>query len=168
VAKAELGSKQLCPDCSAKFYDLNRRPAICPKCQTSFDPDDDTVKATKARMKSKAAPANIDDTETEDSDEDDVAVARPLGEAGDGDEDVDPERASELGSGDAVVIEPVEDDEAEETSPGGVPAGFSEEGVDDSDDEVVIDDNEETFDLDDESNIDLEPEISEDGDDDKT
>jgi uncharacterized protein (TIGR02300 family) len=32
VAKPELGSKRLCIHCGAKFYDLNKDPAVCPKC----------------------------------------------------------------------------------------------------------------------------------------
>jgi uncharacterized protein (TIGR02300 family) len=40
LAAPELGHKQICPACSAKFYDLGRRPAVCPKCQTSFDPEE--------------------------------------------------------------------------------------------------------------------------------
>ncbi|MDP3746502.1 MAG: TIGR02300 family protein, partial [Phenylobacterium sp.] len=27
MANPELGAKQLCPNCQAKFYDLTRRPA---------------------------------------------------------------------------------------------------------------------------------------------
>jgi uncharacterized protein (TIGR02300 family) len=34
VAKAELGTKRLCANCGAKFYDLNKDPIVCPKCQT--------------------------------------------------------------------------------------------------------------------------------------
>jgi uncharacterized protein (TIGR02300 family) len=34
VAKPELGSKRLCMNCGAKFYDLNKDPAMCPKCGT--------------------------------------------------------------------------------------------------------------------------------------
>jgi uncharacterized protein (TIGR02300 family) len=34
VAKPELGSKRLCMNCGAKFYDLNKDPAVCPKCGT--------------------------------------------------------------------------------------------------------------------------------------
>ncbi len=26
------GSKRLCQVCTARFYDLNKRPIICPKC----------------------------------------------------------------------------------------------------------------------------------------
>jgi uncharacterized protein (TIGR02300 family) len=36
VAKHELGTKRLCDNCSAKFYDLKRTPIVCPKCSTVF------------------------------------------------------------------------------------------------------------------------------------
>jgi uncharacterized protein (TIGR02300 family) len=26
------GTKRICPVCTAKFYDLNRKPVVCPKC----------------------------------------------------------------------------------------------------------------------------------------
>jgi uncharacterized protein (TIGR02300 family) len=34
VAKPELGTKRLCNNCAAKFYDLNKDPIVCPKCAT--------------------------------------------------------------------------------------------------------------------------------------
>jgi uncharacterized protein (TIGR02300 family) len=37
VTKAELGTKRLCPNCGARYYDLNRSPIICPKCGTLFE-----------------------------------------------------------------------------------------------------------------------------------
>ena len=40
LANPELGAKQICPNCSAKFYDLGRRPALCPKCGETFDPEE--------------------------------------------------------------------------------------------------------------------------------
>jgi len=36
VAKAELGTKRLCANCGAKFYDLNKDPIHCPKCDTVY------------------------------------------------------------------------------------------------------------------------------------
>ncbi len=33
-----LGTKRLCPACHAKFYDLNKSPATCPKCGEEFVP----------------------------------------------------------------------------------------------------------------------------------
>jgi uncharacterized protein (TIGR02300 family) len=37
VAKADLGTKRLCPNCGAKYYDLNRNPILCPRCGTPFE-----------------------------------------------------------------------------------------------------------------------------------
>jgi uncharacterized protein (TIGR02300 family) len=37
VAKPELGTKRLCPNCSAKFYDLSKTPIVCPKCSTVLE-----------------------------------------------------------------------------------------------------------------------------------
>ena len=34
MAKPELGNKRVCVSCSARFYDLTRQPAVCPKCST--------------------------------------------------------------------------------------------------------------------------------------
>jgi uncharacterized protein (TIGR02300 family) len=36
VAKAELGTKRLCANCGAKFYDLKKDPIHCPKCGTVY------------------------------------------------------------------------------------------------------------------------------------
>lgn len=45
MANKKLGVKRECPNCSVKFYDLNKTPAICPKCEHSFTP----AKATKTK-----------------------------------------------------------------------------------------------------------------------
>lgn len=34
MAKPELGIKRVCVSCAAKFYDLMKVPAVCPKCGT--------------------------------------------------------------------------------------------------------------------------------------
>src|SRR5690242_4929077 len=34
MAKPELGMKRVCVSCSTRFYDLQKSPAICPKCGT--------------------------------------------------------------------------------------------------------------------------------------
>ena len=36
MAKAELGAKRRCLSCGAAFFDLNREPIVCPKCNTDF------------------------------------------------------------------------------------------------------------------------------------
>jgi len=37
VAKPDLGKKRNCLSCGARFYDLNREPIVCPKCETELD-----------------------------------------------------------------------------------------------------------------------------------
>ena len=37
MVKPECGKKLSCPSCGARFYDLNKDPAICPKCETKVD-----------------------------------------------------------------------------------------------------------------------------------
>src|ERR1051326_4740077 len=39
AAKADLGTKRICPTCAARFYDLQKRPIECPKCHTAFEPE---------------------------------------------------------------------------------------------------------------------------------
>jgi uncharacterized protein (TIGR02300 family) len=34
MAKPELGAKRVCISCGARFYDLAKQPAACPKCGT--------------------------------------------------------------------------------------------------------------------------------------
>jgi uncharacterized protein (TIGR02300 family) len=36
LAKPDLGTKRLCGNCGAKFYDLSKTPILCPKCETVF------------------------------------------------------------------------------------------------------------------------------------
>lgn len=39
MTKPELGVKRDCPNCGARFYDLNKEPAHCPKCDHDFIPE---------------------------------------------------------------------------------------------------------------------------------
>jgi len=50
VAKSELGTKRLCGGCGAKFYDLNKSPITCPKCDEVF-----TVVVVSSRARPEAA-----------------------------------------------------------------------------------------------------------------
>jgi uncharacterized protein (TIGR02300 family) len=34
MVQPQLGSKRVCVSCGARFYDLGRAPAVCPKCDT--------------------------------------------------------------------------------------------------------------------------------------
>ena len=39
MSKPEWGIKRVCPSCSIKYYDFNKDPIKCPKCEFEFDPD---------------------------------------------------------------------------------------------------------------------------------
>jgi uncharacterized protein (TIGR02300 family) len=140
VAKADLGEKQLCPNCAAKFYDLRKRPAVCPKCGTAFDPGDEVVKLK--RVKASRTPSY----EVEEEEEEVVAK-----EVDDGDE-AEVEETPELDAAEADAVPVVNEDGEEEegpTSPDALPEGFSEEEADLEEDAAAdaplldIDDNEE-------------------------
>jgi uncharacterized protein (TIGR02300 family) len=36
LASANWGTKRRCASCGAAFYDLNRAPITCPKCQSAY------------------------------------------------------------------------------------------------------------------------------------
>ena len=36
MSRPEWGEKRECPECGARFYDLDRDPIICPKCETPY------------------------------------------------------------------------------------------------------------------------------------
>ena len=121
MAKPEWGTKRICPSCGTRYYDLTRRPVVCPRCSTPFDPE----AFLKSRRARPAAPTEKDlepagagelDTglepeEAEETQEEEEAV--PLEEAEEEDEEL-LEDASELGEDEddmAEVIENVEDEE---------------------------------------------------------
>lgn len=69
--KPELGAKHDCAECSARFYDLNKDPAVCPKCGTKIAPST-KIKAkakAKAKVRVKAAEKDINSRATKDNDE---------------------------------------------------------------------------------------------------
>ena len=71
MTKPELGAKHDCAECSARFYDLNKDPAVCPKCGTKFVPSTKTKAKAKAKVKVrvKAAEKDINSRATKDNDE---------------------------------------------------------------------------------------------------
>ena len=120
MAKPEWGTKRICPSCGTRYYDLMRRPVVCPRCSTPFDPE----AFLKSRRTRPAAPTEKDlepagaeeletglEPEADEAREEEEAV--PLEEAEEEDEEL-LEDASELGEDEddmAEVIENVEDEE---------------------------------------------------------
>ena len=120
MAKAEWGTKRICLNCGARFYDLNREPIVCPACSTALDPvAQSRPRRTRAAPKLAAVAAVADpveaevDEEIEAEDEEAVVVAED-DEEGDAEEDGESaiEDVSELGDDDmADVIETDLDEE---------------------------------------------------------
>ena len=128
MANPELGAKQLCPNCQAKFYDLGRRPAHCPKCGTDFDPEE-ALKLRSRRSRPAGYPADdeaedqVTDKATEADEEEEEAVVTPeIDQEGhepiltpDDDEDAPVDPTEEPGMGEAGeddVLDEEEDDDA--------------------------------------------------------
>lgn len=53
MTKVDLGVKRDCPECGARFYDLTKEPAHCPKCDHEFIPEA-LLKPRKPRAESPA------------------------------------------------------------------------------------------------------------------
>ncbi|MGB8839730.1 MAG: TIGR02300 family protein [Aliidongia sp.] len=119
----ERGTKRICQSCAAKYYDLNRAPILCPKCQAEFDPaagvklrSDTSYKAHSGRARSVFGRSNTADnaevTASAPAEHDDLADGDEKPEVDDDDEAV--EDVAELGDDNddlAEIIEPTESDE---------------------------------------------------------
>ncbi len=55
VAKAEWGTKRICMNCGARFYDMQRDPIVCPSCGATYDPEL-AAKPRRSRPAAAAAP----------------------------------------------------------------------------------------------------------------
>ncbi|MCJ2069549.1 TIGR02300 family protein [Methylobacterium sp. J-030] len=64
MARPELGLKRQCMSCGAKFYDLARDPAVCPKCGAVYQAT--APSRVAAPVISRAAPTNDDEDETDE------------------------------------------------------------------------------------------------------
>lgn len=126
MARTDLGDKQICPNCGAKFYDLRRRPATCPKCTTSFDPTEEGVRTRRGRSRISANDDAYEDEELE-------TEAKKV--ASDDDEEEEVEETPEVDV-EAEAAPILADDEEEDVAVTGeeLPEGFSEEEADLGDD----------------------------------
>lgn len=168
MAKADLGTKRTCPETGKNFYDLNKDPIVSPYTEIEY-PLSFFETATKP-TKAKRGAAKPDDPEAEDEEDEIEDEAETGADAETEDEDEDEEKALELGDdADEVVLDGGDDDDDGDTSPANVPAGFTEEGVDDTEEDgVLLDDDDDEFDIEVDDDIDLDADISEVGDEDKT
>jgi uncharacterized protein (TIGR02300 family) len=137
VTKPELGTKRLCANCDAKFYDLNKEPPVCPKCHTVMElatiaprgrPDAAAAEhaAAPAPEEEVAAPdtAEAEFVSLEDADAEAQGKKAPEGEAVEGaeedveieDEGIDAAFIEEQEEGDEDVTDIIGDvDDEQET-----------------------------------------------------
>ena len=50
MPKAEWGLKKYCPNCEKKFYDLNRKPPICPICGAEIEETEASISHTLSKQ----------------------------------------------------------------------------------------------------------------------
>lgn len=76
VAELSWGVKRTCNACSARFYDLRKSPAVCPKCGTLCELHT-TVRGKRERTAVKEAVLPLDDFDLALVDGVDPVVADP-------------------------------------------------------------------------------------------
>ena len=81
MAKPVLGSKRVCVACQARFYDLTRTPAVCPKCGVEQPPEQPRPRrlggnvAEEKRPKTPVPEPGIEEVEVEgveDAEDEDI------------------------------------------------------------------------------------------------
>ncbi len=118
MVKKEWGTKRECAECGARFYDLNRDPITCPKCETVFVTE--TAKP-RAKAKAKAEPAQ-----------------QPAEPAAANDDNAEAEVDEEVALLSEAGIEPEEEDDDAEDGADGLIAGEFD-GDDENDVSDVLD-----------------------------
>ena len=119
MAKPELGTKRLCANCGAKFYDLSKTPITCPKCHTVMElaappsrPRPEPARAA-VPVKEEAVPETQDAEFVSLEDADAEAQGKKTGDdaiAGDDDIEIDDEPMD-----DAALIEEQEESDDDVT-----------------------------------------------------
>ena len=121
MTKPELGVKRDCPECGARFYDLNKDPAHCPKCEHEFVPEA-LLKPRRARKEEEeetpvAAKPSGKETSLENADKEKLAAKskRQPGLDEDSDDDDDDDDDELAGIGD-IGVDLDDDDEEDDDS----------------------------------------------------
>ena len=110
MAKPELGTKRVCVSCGARFYDLTRVPAQCPKCGTEQPVDVPRPRRTggnvaeERRLKKPVPAPGLEDAEIEVEGVEETEDEDVLEDTSDLEDDAD------TISADIVEVEPDTDD----------------------------------------------------------
>lgn len=118
------GLKRICMSCSTRFYDLNKRPVLCPNCDTEFT-GEVKIKNRRGRV---AANDVADDIEEKDD-------AAKTAEAEEEDEEEADTEAETVSLEDAEV----EDTDEEEDTLDIDDEDLDDDDLDDDDDDLDVD-----------------------------
>jgi uncharacterized protein (TIGR02300 family) len=124
VAKPDWGTKRVCLNCGARFYDLNRESIVCPSCGTPYDA---TAHARPRRTRSarlapvvaeeaeRAPPVQVEEEEEVTVETEDEAAASEEESEEEDEEETDSaiEDVSELADDDMADVIDTEIDEDE-------------------------------------------------------
>jgi uncharacterized protein (TIGR02300 family) len=151
VADPALGTKQVCPNCTAKFYDLNHHPAHCPRCAFEFD-QDEVIRTRRSRVRTTAP-----DYEDADEEAEDQVKGKTSGEDDEDEPEVVTPEIDEVVVDDAILAE--EDEDLDPADPARVGAGADAVDMDIEDADLVDDDADDVPFLEDDEDADFDEEI---------
>jgi uncharacterized protein (TIGR02300 family) len=141
LPKVDLGEKQLCPSCGAKFYDLGKRPAKCPKCGNSFDPLNEEVLAKLQAAQMSAL--DVEETPMDDEDDDQAIKVKAIDPDAD-EEEIDQEEVTKeidienIDEPELIMGDDGDDDgDIPGASGDSIPEGFSEQDLEDDETAVI-------------------------------
>ena len=92
MVKPELGTKRVCVNCGARFYDLQKTPAICPKCGTEQPAEQPRSRRPVGNVQEDKRPKKppvADDTDVEAETTEDEAEDEVLEDASELEDDAD-------------------------------------------------------------------------------
>lgn len=94
MAKPELGTKRICVACSARFYDLQKVPAVCVKCGTEQPVEQPRARrgggnVTEEKRVKKAVVPGLEDGDVEVEAAEDEVEEDVLEDASDLEDDAD-------------------------------------------------------------------------------
>ncbi|MDV6331388.1 TIGR02300 family protein [Asticcacaulis sp. 201] len=152
MADPALGTKQVCPNCTAKFYDLNKHPAHCPRCDTEFD-QEEVVRTRRSRVRTTAP-----DYEDADEEAEDQVKGKTASEDEDEEEpEVTAPEIDEVVADDTLLVD--EDEDLDPADPARVGAGADAVDMDIEDADLVDDDADDVPFLEDDEDADFDEEI---------
>ncbi len=117
------GLKRICLNCSMRFYDMDKRPIICPSCSTEFTLEEKVKKRgrpaaedkpVKQVVAKKPAAEEEDDEIAEIDADDDFVSLEDVDEDDDLDDDDDDAERTLTIDDDPDDLEPIDDDDDED------------------------------------------------------